>query len=345
MAVNKDEKAKTWYAVFKTKDQLTGKTVWHKKRGFKLKRDAQDWERDERRRSGSAASASLKEMTDRYLLRNEASDATRSVVTTSLRIRCADLMDRPVNSLTPSVLNAWRNKLIADDKYSVTTKNATISHLRSVLMFASEIYGTPSFKGILKYLKKPKERQEMQVWTVEEFNTFLEEVHGEVYRLYFKTVFWTGMRRGEALALRKSDLHDGWIDVHATVINAQDGLKPPKTASSNRSIRIDRKLQEDLRPLLDTPGPFLFGGETTIAPASVRKAFVEAVERSGVKPIRLHDLRHSHATLLINNGVNIVAVSKRLGHSSINQTLSTYTHLLKKTDDEMMETIEKLTNC
>lgn len=57
---------------------------------------------------------------------------------------------------------------------------------------------------------------------------------------------------------------------------------------------------------------------------------------------RLHDLRHSHATLLINSGVNIVAVSKRLGHSSINQTLKTYTHLLKNTDDELINTLEKL---
>ena len=63
-----------------------------------------------------------------------------------------------------------------------------------------------------------------------------------------------------------------------------------------------------------------------------------------MKPICIHDLRHSHATWLINSGVNIVAVSKRLGHASINQTLKTYTHLLQKTNDEMMDTIESFKN-
>ena len=70
--------------------------------------------------------------------------------------------------------------------------------------------------------------------------------------------------------------------------------------------------------------------------------FKKAIKESCVKPIRLHDLRHSHATILINEGVNIVAVSKRLGHTDINQTLKTYTHLLKNTDEQMMETINSI---
>ncbi|WP_371832614.1 tyrosine-type recombinase/integrase [Grylomicrobium aquisgranensis] len=63
------------------------------------------------------------------------------------------------------------------------------------------------------------------------------------------------------------------------------------------------------------------------------------IEKSGVQKIRMYDLRHSHATWLINHGVNIVAVSKRLGHASIEQTLKTYTHLLESTDNEMMKII------
>ncbi|MBQ1324985.1 MAG: tyrosine-type recombinase/integrase, partial [Solobacterium sp.] len=70
--------------------------------------------------------------------------------------------------------------------------------------------------------------------------------------------------------------------------------------------------------------------------------FNKAIAKAGVRKIRIHDLRHSHASLLINNGVNIVAVSKRLGHSNIEQTLQTYTHLLEKTDSQMLEIISGL---
>ena len=89
-------------------------------------------------------------------------------------------------------------------------------------------------------------------------------------------------------------------------------------------------------------GEYVFGGERGIAPTTIGRKFLEAKKLSGVKNIRLHDLRHSHATVLINAGVNIVAVSKRLGHSTIDQTLKTYTHLLESSDQNMMRKINEL---
>ena len=86
----------------------------------------------------------------------------------------------------------------------------------------------------------------------------------------------------------------------------------------------------------------MFGGKTGLSVTTIDRYFKDAIKKSGVKPIRLHDLRHSHATILINNGVNIVAVSKRLGHASVEQTLKTYTHLLKDTNEGMMNKINKL---
>ena len=97
----------------------------------------------------------------------------------------------------------------------------------------------------------------------------------------------------------------------------------------SNTIAIDAKLEADLMPLMDVPGPFLFGGDRSLPINSVQRYFTQAIKDSGVPPIRLQDLRHSHATLLINSGVNIVAVSRRLGHASIEQTLTTYTHLLQ----------------
>ena len=89
-------------------------------------------------------------------------------------------------------------------------------------------------------------------------------------------------------------------------------------------------------------GYFLFGGDTSLPITSIDREFKQGIKLSGVKPIRLHDLRHSHATNLINNGANIVAVSKRLGHSSPNITLAIYTHLLKKSEDELIEIMNNM---
>ena len=80
----------------------------------------------------------------------------------------------------------------------------------------------------------------------------------------------------------------------------------------------------------------MFGNPKGFSPSTITYWYQKAIKDSGVKYIKLHNLRHSHATWLICNGVNIVAVSKRLGHASITQTLETYTHLLKETDSEMM---------
>lgn len=92
---------------------------------------------------------------------------------------------------------------------------------------------------------------------------------------------------------------------------------------------------------MDEKGNFIFGGEHSLSPTTIDNYFKKGIKVSGVKPIRLHDLRHSHATWLINNGVNIVAVSKRLGHASIEQTLKTYTHLLKSSEDELLAKINE----
>ena len=92
---------------------------------------------------------------------------------------------------------------------------------------------------------------------------------------------------------------------------------------------------------MDEPGDYLFGGESPLSPMGIDYHFKRAVKESGVKPIRIHDLRHSHATWLINNGVNIVAVSRRLGHASIEQTLKTYTHLLRESENDLITAIEK----
>lgn len=86
---------------------------------------------------------------------------------------------------------------------------------------------------------------------------------------------------------------------------------------------------------------FIFGGKKPLSRTTIERIKNKAIKDAGVKKIRIHDFRHSHASNLIGEGMDIVAVSKRLGHSSVEITLNCYTHLLKKNDDNLIEYLEQ----
>lgn len=126
-------------------------------------------------------------------------------------------------------------------------------------------------------------------------------------------------------------------------------IKEPKSISSIREINLNKSLNEYLLHFKEEEMKikgfnndwFIFGRKIPLAENTITRVKDRAIKKTGVKRIRLHDFRHSHASNLIANGVNIVVVSKRLGHSDINMTLSKYTHLLQKSDDELTENIER----
>lgn len=132
------------------------------------------------------------------------------------------------------------------------------------------------------------------------------------------------------------------VRIWRSIKHYKNGFLPLKSDSSERTITLDDVTMEYLKPFIAKAKPFVFGETRSLPITSVQKVFEEGIKKSGVPRIRIHDLRHSHATMLINNGVNIVAVSRRLGHSDINITLKVYSHLLRKTEDEMVTTISNL---
>ena len=341
-----DEKKQIYFVQVLYSDPVTGKRRFKKKRGIQGKRNAQAAEREMiQSLDDVTATATFRQMWKLWEQHTEASGDTLRLHREHFEKRFSDYLDKPISRITKAQLVAWRAALSKEDKLATVTKNMTIQYVCSVFRFAHEVYDIKNTALVLKPLKLKNEElmSEMEVWTPEEYAAFAEEVDNPLYRLYFDTLYWTGMRRGDAIALQKSDLQGKWINIHASQRTAKEGLKPTKT-KQNRTIMIDDRLAEDLKPLLNEPGAYLFGGETSLSPTPIDWAFKKAIKASGVKKIRIHDLRHSHATWLINNGANIVAVSKRLGHASIEQTLKTYTHLLKNTDEKLMETINNYKN-
>lgn len=201
--------------------------------------------------------------------------------------------------------------------------------------------------------KLKKKKRDMNIWTDAEFQQFISCVDNEVYKALFLTLFYTGMRKGEILALTWEDLLDHKINVDKALTRKTDlensyEIKEPKNVYSIREISLtdslyeyllDFKASQALQPGFSEEW-FMFGGPVPVAENTLTRAKDTACLKAGVKRIHIHDFRHSHASNLIANGVNIVAVSKRLGHSDIAMTLSIYTHLLEKNDDELITSLE-----
>lgn len=338
-----DEERKTWTARFRTKDPVTGKYQEHKKRGFKYKREAQAWEAEQLAAGNVQTSETFKEMAARWEESEQATKQTAQKHRENFQKRFSEFYDKPIRSITKQDLVRWRSDLASNDNYSTGTKNQVLSFVKSVFKFSYAVYDIPDPASTLKPFKRTDDEileKEMQVWTPEQFQKFEESIPPDlwIYRVFFELLFWTGMRRGEAIALDKADVCNGWVNIHRSWRTATEGFKPTKTKESRR-VKLDPVTEAHVQTLMDLPGNLVFGGDVPLSPTTIKRVWDQAIKDSGVPHIRIHDLRHSHATWLINNGVNIVAVSKRLGHSSIDITLKTYTHLLDETDQCMMEKI------
>lgn len=344
--VGKDENKKTWFAQVLIKDPVTGKRRYKKKRGFKFKREAEKWELEYKNQNVKSEKYDHLTFMDIFYLwcdYLQTSTETKKQKESLIKMYF-QFSEKPITLLTKDILIKWSINKLNQEKLAIKTKNSVIQIVKSVCRFATDLYGIPNASILLKKFKKPiNEYIEMETWTPEEFSIFRKCVENELYGIYFEVLYWTGARRGEILALTKDCVEEnGTLKINKSIKSFKRGIKSPKTRSSFREIELDKMTFEHMKPLLKTPGAYVFGGEQTLSLTNIARKFNEAIKKAGIKKIRLHDLRHSHATMLINNGANIVAVSKRLGHSSVDQTLKTYTHLFKETNQSMIETISNL---
>lgn len=188
---------------------------------------------------------------------------------------------------------------------------------------------------------------EMRVWSPGELARFLASIEGNRNETMFRLMAMTGIRRGEVVALRWSDVelagHRLTVNQAATVIDGVEEVAVPKTRRSRRVIDLDPETVSMLqRHRVRQREQFLMLGVSATAsdrvftnelgeplrPNSVGQAFRRLLDAADVPVIRLHDLRHTHATHLLMAGVNVKVVSERLGHSSVSFTLDTYGHVM-----------------
>lgn len=186
----------------------------------------------------------------------------------------------------------------------------------------------------------------MGFWTKQEFREFLPSMEGKPEaRMAFLLLYWTGMRIGELLALTYEDID---FEMRSITINksyqrikGKDMITPPKTPKSNRKVTIPPFLAEELKEYCRV----LYGITGTERMFRFTKSFMEheivrGIKETGVKRIRLHDLRHSHASLLVDMGFQPLEIAERLGHEKIETTLNTYSHLYPNKQAELADGLE-----
>ena len=198
----------------------------------------------------------------------------------------------------------------------------------------------------------------MDFYTFEEFQKFMSVVDDIKFKALFETLYFCGLRRSELRGLSWDNINfeDKTLSIVKNVTNmcGDHGywqITTPKTRTSTRTLPMPDILVNDLKKLKEynmkhqyqfTQKYFVFGDINPIHPDVLRRHKNEYADKAEFKQIRIHDFRHSCASLLVNNGANITVVAKYLGHTKIEETLNTYSHMFSTALDNVVSIIDSL---
>lgn len=348
MAVFKDETRNTYYVKTYYID-YTGEKKQKKKRGFKLKKDAVNWEREFLLQMQGEPDMTLNSLAELYLkdIKTRLKEITYDGHKHLLENRILPYLgNKPINLITPADIRNWQNTQIStgySDAYLKRMNNLLVATFN----FAVRFYNLKDNPCRLAGSMGKRKRTKITFWTKEEYFKFITLVDDITKYTMFQTLYYTGMRIGELLALTYNDidLDNGIIRINKTV-NFKGGkvnVTSPKTPKSNREITIPQLLVNDLNNYIKR----IYDYKNTDRVFPYTKAILynelkTKSEQAGLKKIRVHDFRHSHASLLIDMGINPLLISERLGHEKVETTLNTYSHLYPSRADELAEKLNKI---
>ena len=274
------------------------------------------------------------------------------------------LIDIKISDLNINDIEKWKevnNKLTpAGTPLATRTKNDLFKYLKSILNYGTKWhdFNFASMYNKMTNFNNPNELpKEMEFYTYEEFKKFISVEDDIRFKTLFETLYYCGLRRGEirGLTWNNIDFDRKELSIKQNVVNVSGDsgywlITTPKTKTSMRIIPMPNNLVSDMKLLKEESKKiygfeekwFVFGDIAPIHPDVLRRRKNENAKKAGVKQIRIHDFRHSCASLLINNGANITMVAKYLGHSKIDETLNTYSHMFKNKLDNIVETINRL---
>lgn len=343
-----DEKTKTWYCKFYYTD-YTGTRKQKKKRGFKLQREAKEWERvflsslryDDKTTFGVIARQYIEENKPRRRYN------TIKTYTTTLKHILPTFENIPIGSIEEQTIIRWQNDLLQKGFSDIYT-NKIDAVFRTIYKFGAKrckITFNP-FEDIKKIGKANS--KSLLFWTYEQYCAFIPYVTNPVAKMAFEVIYYCGLRIGELFALTAADIDLNNRIIHITKslqrVKKEDIITPPKSEKGIRDITIPNFLAKELANYMSRL--YDCKGETRLFEISKQALYYPMKKYSqdaGVPKIRIHDLRHSHVALLIEKGVSPLAIADRLGHEDVQVTLGTYGHLYPNKQREIADILEAMT--
>ena len=354
MAVYKEPNANTWRVVYRYTD-VQGNPKQTTKRGFATKREAVAWEREQMNKHEAKMDMTFQSFVEIYTadMKNRIKEHTWCTKNNILEKRILPFFGkRKMCDIQAKDVIAWQNEMIKyrDENgkpYAPTYLKTLHNQLSAVFNHAEKYYGlreNPARKA--GNMGKDRTR-EMLFWTQEEYKRFAEAIMDKPLSYYaFEMLYWCGIREGELLALTPEDIdfEQGTVRINKSYqrLNRRDVITEPKTPKSNRTIQMPDFLVEEMRDYIQRlykidPKSRLF----EITKSYLYNEMKRGATAAGVKKIRVHDLRHSHISLLIQLGYSAVAIADRVGHESIDITYR-YAHLFPSTQKDMAKSLANL---
>lgn len=349
MAIYKDEAKGTWRVIYRYTD-WTGKQKQTQKRGFKTRREAQQWEWETMLKKENKLDMTFRSFWELYAadrkprLKESTWETKEHMVRTKL---LPYFGDRKIDEINAKDVIAWQNEMLAyreeeGKAYSPDYLRSVHAQLSAIFNHAVKYYRLPVNPARAAGTLGKEIPKEMDFWTREEYLRFAEAVMDKPMSYYaFEMLYWTGIREGEMLALTAEDFdfEAQTVSISKTYhrMKGRDIITSPKTTKSNRTIKMPEFLSEEMQDYLKQlyglqPGQRIF----PVTKYYMTREMDRGCRMSGVKRIRIHDIRHSHVSLLINMGFSALAIGERVGHEAEKITYR-YAHLFPTVQTEMAD--------
>ena len=355
MPAYKDNSRNTWTAKFKYRNWC-GETKWVTKRGFKTKREALQYERDYLAQKSGSLDMTFHDFVNVYRadrkprVKESTFQTKDNIIDTKILPYFQNKRLRDIS--TTDVLN-WQNTLLeyrdseTGKPYSKSYLKTIHNQLTAILNHAVRFYKLSENPARIVGNMGSEKGIQRQIWTLEQYLQFSELMMDEpVLYYYFQLLYWCGLREGEALALTAGDFNftKNTVSITKTYHRAgkQDIITDPKTPKSNRLVEMPAFLVEEIKEYLASIFDLKADDRLfPLAKSTLYRQMEKAHYELGLPRIRVHDLRHSHVSLLINMGYSAVAIADRMGHESIDITYR-YAHLFPHVQSQMAADLDKM---
>lgn len=351
MAAFKDKNG-TWFTSFRYTD-WKGERKQKLKRGFDTRRDALEWERvflqqktaDLTMTFGAFVKIYIKDMEQR--IRRHTWQTKMSIIDHKL---LPYFKDRKMAEISPKDVIQWQNEMMAhrDEKgkaFSPTYLKTLHNQLSAIFNHAVRYYELKSNPAAKAGNMGKENAKEMLFWTKDEYQKFADSMMDKPISYYaFEMLYWCGVRLGELLALTPADFDfsKGTVTISKSYqrLDGEDVVTDPKTPKSKRTVKMPGFLCEEMEEYIAS----LYGHQPTDRIFPITKSYLHSEmtrgsKEQGIQRIRIHDLRHSHVSLLIEMGFSAVAIADRVGHESIDITYR-YAHLFPSKQAEIADKLD-----